>query len=958
MLEHVEKLTPADRYQLLLQTGLLDSAGSWSAPLAEQLLRVGTADPAAIGRIRELLGGVGRQREIRKRIGEELAQIAQLVGFDDQLRQFVASLAEQRQDAGRVEAVRRVHERLEGPEGLDILRRWEESSRAASEKEDPVDLLWRYLPPEGVDEFRSLLVTAFPSRDLDSLPKEGLTTQEDVRDEWKATLNDKVRTLSDDELEADGVGQKGREEKLAPDAVKDILETADALFVASDDVEAVEYFLASQLSKLWTIAFDDIDAALDQVEKWSGTAFGNTVKDRFIEECVAVNNLRLPSDWSFRPVGAPPGARPFPPRTMQKLTAVRLRDTERRGIGNWSLMGGGKTVSAILAADCLKPTLTMVVCPNVTVSGWSDEIKNVFPDAVVSQGWTPPPLGAGRRFVVLNIEKFQQPTAPKDFENLLSTEAPQVVVLDEVHKFKQRDSKLKRRRQNLLAFLTLTKEQEPSLRILGMSGTPVINNLYEARSLIELCTLKDHGDLQTKPTAANAMRVHARLATLGLRYRPNYLAEFDDIERIRIDIGHRYEDLLGKELYQTELVCLEEKIPSIVAHASPRAVVYSELVEGVHERIAEALREAGFSVGFFNGQRKDGLAAFQRRECDCLVASQALGTGVDGLQACTDLLIVATLPWTSSDFDQLLGRFFRPRSDDTVGSVRVVVPWTFISPSGELEKEWSMDGARWRRIRYKASLADAAVDGILPEGQLRNAQQAHSDLQTWLKRLRSDADTPSVDRRDLKVPMPEATRAKVARRIGDLTAFHARVASSSSGTTHQRLNESKENWYWYHSEVEEAALSWPFIPRDRCVAHIKKRVDRRKSLVVADIGCGLAKLASALADSCTVHSFDHVALDDRVQPANVCERIPLEDETVDVAVLCLVLDWQKDWEKALAEASRILALDGQLLVWETRRFVEGRADGIQGLEQVLDRYSLKTLQVFDEHFVGFIAVKL
>jgi hypothetical protein len=266
-----------------------------------------------------------------------------------------------------------------------------------------------------------------------------------------------------------------------------------------------------------------------------------------------------------------------------------------------------------------------------------------------------------------------------------------------------------------------------------------------------------------------------------------------------------------------------------------------------------------------------------------------------------------------------------------------------------------MDEARWRRIQYKSSLADTAVDGVLPEGELRTPEQAFKDLQTWLERL--EASTPTQPQRQpLHVPLGESARKQVAARVGDLTRFHARVASSRSETTHTLLERDPEQWAWYHTEVEDAAASWPFRPVERCIDWIRRRATRRKGLVVADLGCGLAKVHASLHAYCEVKSFDHVAYNSSVTVANVAKRVPLEDGSVDVVILSLMLDWQKDWAGCLDEAARILALDGQLLLWETSAFVE-RIGGADSLSAALHSRGLKVVEAFDEKFFGVVAIK-
>lgn len=72
--------------------------------------------------------------------------------------------------------------------------------------------------------------------------------------------------------------------------------------------------------------------------------------------------------------------------------------------------------------------------------------------------------------------------------------------------------------------------------------------------------------------------------------------------------------------------------------------------------------------------------------------------------------------------------------------------------------------------------------------------------------------------------------------------------------------------------------------------------------VVADFGCGEARLAQAL--PCVVHSLDLVALNNRV---TVCDmaRTPLADSSVDIAVFCLSL-MGTNLVDYIREANRVL----------------------------------------------------
>ena len=90
----------------------------------------------------------------------------------------------------------------------------------------------------------------------------------------------------------------------------------------------------------------------------------------------ARKQLAIPAGYDFRVEG-----QLADPNLMQRLTAYRVL-TERR-LGNWSGVGAGKTLSAILASRVIDARLTVVVAFNSTVEPWAKRIKETFPDSVV-----------------------------------------------------------------------------------------------------------------------------------------------------------------------------------------------------------------------------------------------------------------------------------------------------------------------------------------------------------------------------------------------------------------------------------------------------------------------------------------------------------------------------------------------------------------------------------------------
>ena len=86
------------------------------------------------------------------------------------------------------------------------------------------------------------------------------------------------------------------------------------------------------------------------------------------------------------------------------------------------------------------------------------------------------------------------------------------VVLDEIHFVKKRDDESSQRRRNLDGLMTAVRKKNSSVKVLGLSATPVVNNLMEGRSLLELITGKIYDDVATTPTIPNAVTLYEKLS--------------------------------------------------------------------------------------------------------------------------------------------------------------------------------------------------------------------------------------------------------------------------------------------------------------------------------------------------------------------------------------------------------------------------------------------------------------
>lgn len=766
---------------------------------------------------------------------------------------------------------------------------------------------------------RSLVTGRFPKDELDKFAAgdESLVDQflsdaalelSDVNDLENGVVIVPPKEQSDDDSKQDFDSD---DEHLPVISSKAALKALDSAMFASTDAEAVEFLMSSAKGKIWNHAYRDANAAVSEAGEAGVGEYSKRVRDEFLAEFRESAELEIPPGYSFSLNGSV-----TLPNLMQRHVAFEI--FKRRRFGNWSGTGAGKTLSAVLASRVCDARMTVIWCPNAVVgdfrSGWSGEIRRIFSDSDTAiKTWTPEwKQGSQHRYLVMNYEKLQQPNSESELKRFLDSNNIDFIVIDEVHYAKQRYvDQLSQRKRLLQAMVSEAGMKNTELRVLGLSATPVINNLHEGRSLIEMITGVEHNDLPTKPTVPNCMRLHQQLARLGTRWRPEYesslIVETPEVNcdawvgEIR-DLGRNASPLaIEKILTRARIPCVLEGLKR-----PGRTLIYTHYVDDIAATLHDAIAEAGFRVGFYTGESKQGLEQFRSGEIDVLIGSSSIGTGVDGLQLVCDRLIINCLPWTNAEYEQLIGRLWR--QGQTSKKVEVIVPLTYACVNGA---RWSYCDSKLQRIRYKKSVADAAVDGAVPEGNLRTPAQAQSDILAWLERLETGEEL-TIQRRPIVVPLSDigAAAEKRLARYGDFSTMNARWNNAVSSKTSNRLQTTPEEWEQYHTLYRKVRENWEVVPFQEFIRWCKNR----EGYVIADFGCGEALVAKAVSDRHTVHSFDHVAIDDSVIEGDMA-KTNLDPESVDVALFSLSL-MGSNFTEYLREAYRVLKIDGQLQIWE------------------------------------------
>ncbi|KAL7664811.1 Ribosomal RNA-processing protein 8 [[Candida] zeylanoides] len=290
-------------------------------------------------------------------------------------------------------------------------------------------------------------------------------------------------------------------------------------------------------------------------------------------------------------------------------------------------------------------------------------------------------------------------------------------------------------------------------------------------------------------------------------------------------------------------------------------------------------------------------------------------------------------------------------------------------PSKKSKKRARSEQKRERRAAEGATGADE--DANRPAKKTKEAPEAPQT------HCAPSSSTPKVSAKPAEkkkpvadVPMPAT---KVTTPATKLTPLQQKMMNKLSGSRFRWINEQlytitsddalslikdqPELFDEYHEGFRSQVQSWPENPVDVFVNQIETRVRTRvvnapgglpgfsnKQVVIADMGCGEAKLALDVGNfvakhnrkvspkkrvDIKCHSFDLKKVNDRITVADI-KNVPLADESCTVVVFCLAL-MGTNFLDFIQEAYRILAPRGELWIAEIKsRFSEKVALGGHG----------------------------
>lgn len=680
--------------------------------------------------------------------------------------------------------------------------------------------------------------------------------------------------------------------------------------------EKNKFLTEVEIQKIWNnVLSDDSNNSTETLDKLreQRTTSGewlSYVIDTFFDEYNKVTAIPVDGEYKF----------PSNPTLMQNLMVYKM--SKHDSYLNLCGTGAGKTNAALMSTKAVSSKNTVIICPNSVVDTWEKSIKTIYPDSEVLRFQNNTDLqsigGNGSTYIIVNYDKFSGGSlSTKDrIDAFLDTVCPQFVCFDEIQCAKARSEDASIRNANLIYFRQHAKEVVgEGFKVLGMTATPLINNLNEVKSILELVTGKEFNEIGNRNTIENIHLAYKNLLLYGFRYVPDYSINVVNTD-VKIDGTELKDDLMGmknSDINAIEGVFVGHKMNAIRNDLTPGTIVYTTFIEKVVPKIEKKLREFGVKYGRYTGQesadeRTDILNRFAQKEFDVLVASAPITTGVDGLQKFSNKIILVSLPWTNAEYTQLIGRINRQGSN--FDEVHILFPHVDI----ELEsgKTWSWDNRRRNIIFKKKTLSDAVVDGVF--SYTANISKSKL-LKGAIEALNNGEAVRDFEPNRTEIepePKVEYTSRDYTESVVNET--HRRANISTSETMHQYFKKNRNEWRKYHEARDIVRGDWAEDPQQV----IADKINSLGSVgVVADLGCGRNELKGKITSYYTKWlSFDHVSEDESVIEAdttNLSEYV--NDETLDIAVYCLSI-WGRNKVDYFKEAHRMLKVGGHMFIAE------------------------------------------
>ncbi|XP_011871561.1 PREDICTED: ribosomal RNA-processing protein 8-like [Vollenhovia emeryi] len=238
----------------------------------------------------------------------------------------------------------------------------------------------------------------------------------------------------------------------------------------------------------------------------------------------------------------------------------------------------------------------------------------------------------------------------------------------------------------------------------------------------------------------------------------------------------------------------------------------------------------------------------------------------------------------------------------------------------QVEKLETISGKKMKRISAEVESQRVTPDETLQMNRCKiNIQKLKEML------ARKSQPKPKTAQLTLRDRMMAQLKASRFRYINEI------LYDSDSSQSKRYFKTDPDAFVAYHAGYKQQLAQWAVNPLDVVISSIKNLPTDN---VIADFGCGEARLAACVPH--TVHSFDFVALNDRVKACDMAHT-PLLMNSVHVVVFCLSL-MGSNLNDYIMEANRVLKNNGLLKIAE----VESRFENVKDFIRALGSYGFKS----------------
>ena len=485
-----------------------------------------------------------------------------------------------------------------------------------------------------------------------------------------------------------------------------ILKVIEDIDIVVTDSSTLQNHISYTIQLLWKSIFDPKkekrEVKLIKKMKKNGNKFHDSVLIRFLNQYNQVREIKLSKNYIGK----------YTPTLMQLYTAYRMKKS--LGFFNISNVGVGKTLSAIISSLVCRSNYTLIICPNNIVNQWKEILEECVKDCIVSTGKYPhKKINRTHNYHIINYDKFSQGYSKQVIRNIYA-ENYDFIILDETQNIKIRNiSQISKRRILIETLLNKIRKKSAKVKTLCLSATPIINNVKEGVSLLEMVTGSKHSRIDNDNTVRSASQLHTEFLLYSLRYSEKFkIKEIGGLKSPIVVEGYVPNDISVEELEKTsflgfEQYLLQSKIEQVKKLINGKTIIYTEYVTGIVTKLQKELEKNGYKVGLFIGSDKSGKDLFLDNKIDVLIASSPISEGVDELQNICSNLIFLTLPFTHSRFEQVKGRIIRKNQKKKQVRIHVL--------NGVLNGYQYDQKIKLNRIDFKNKIGECVTEGILPK---------------------------------------------------------------------------------------------------------------------------------------------------------------------------------------------------------------------------------------------------